>query len=231
MDNQKKQWEESYQNKDNYMFYPHEEVIRFFSQYINKRKGFDTFEKKHNVNGLPKVLDLGCGIGRHIVFSNQMQTDAYGVDLSEAAIEFAVSWAKKEGIPNAEEKILQCDITKMPFQNNFFDFMVSHGVLDSMSLQNCQKSIVEAHRVLKSGGYFYCDLISGDDSEHDSNFSGEEVIKTEHERDTIQLFYNENLIKNLYSKYFEITDMILIKRNSITNNQGTSRYHIVFRKK
>lgn len=231
MNNQKNQWEESYQKKDNFVFYPHEEVIRFFAKYINQRKGLTTFKKKHTENGFPKVLDLGCGIGRHIIFSNTMQTDAYGVDLSESAIEFAIDWAKKEGMKHAEDKILQSDITKMPFQNNFFDFIVSHGVLDSMSEVNSRNAIIDTCRVLKPGGYFYCDLISGDDSFHNSNFSGEEIVQSEHEKDTIQLYFNANLINDFFSKYFYISEMILIKRESITANQYTSRYHLVLQKK
>jgi len=231
MNNQKNQWEESYQNKDYFVFYPHEEVIRFFAKYINQRKGIATFVKKHTETGLPKVLDLGCGIGRHIIFANDMQTDAYGVDLSESAVKFAIDWAKKEGVLNPEEKILQSDITKMPFQNNFFDFIISHGVLDSMSESNCQNSILDTHRVLKPGGYFYCDLVAGDNSFHNSDFSGEEIVQSEHEKNTIQLYFNRNLIDNFFSKYFEITEMILIKRTSITTDQYTSRYHLVLRKK
>lgn len=231
MSNQKDQWEESYKNKDNFVFYPHEEVIRFFAKYINKRTGHNTFSKKHNQNDLPKVLDLGCGIGRHVIFSNAMQTNAYGVDLSESAIQLAIDWAKKEGISNAEEKIVQADITKMPFQNDFFDFIISHGVLDSMSQLNCRNAIIDTDRILKPGGYFYCDLISGDDSAHNKDFSGEEIVQTEHEKNTIQLYFNRNLIASLFSDHFEIVELILIKRTSVLNNQYTSRYHLVLKKK
>lgn len=231
MNNQKNQWEESYQNKDNFLFYPHEEVIRFFAKYITKRTGLDSFKIINNKKELPKVLDLGCGIGRHIIFSNDMQADAYGVDLSESAIKFAIDWAKKEGMLNAENQIIQSDITKMPFQNDFFDFILSHGVLDSMSQENCKNTIIETARVLKPGGYFYCDLISGDDSAHNTEFSGEEIVQSEHEKNTIQLYFNKNLIENLFLPYFEITEMVVIKRISIVNNQFTSRYHLILKKK
>lgn len=231
MNNQKEQWEESYRKKDNFVFYPHEEIIRFFSKYINKRTGFNSFHQKHNLTKKPKVLDLGCGIGRHIIFANAMQTEAYGVDLSESAINMAIEWAKKENISEPEKSILQADITKMPFENNFFDFIISHGVLDSMSQENCHKAINDSYRVLKNGGYFYCDLISGEDSFHSPNFSGEEIVQTEHEKDTIQLYFNKTLIEKTFSKHFEIKELILVKRESILNNQYTSRYHLILRKK
>jgi cyclopropane fatty-acyl-phospholipid synthase-like methyltransferase len=151
MDNQKNHWEMSFKKKDNFVFSPHEEVIRFFAKYVSKRKGLNEFEKVHAMEERPKVLDLGCGIGRHIIFSNAMQTDAYGVDLSESAVKFSIDWAKKEGIKNAEEKILQ-------------------------------------------------------------------------------LYFNKNLIEKIFSTYFDIVEMILIKRNSIYASQYFSRYHLVLKK-
>ena len=33
----KNYWDISYQNKDNYLLYPNEEVIRFFNKYIKRR--------------------------------------------------------------------------------------------------------------------------------------------------------------------------------------------------
>ncbi|MFY9307889.1 MAG: class I SAM-dependent methyltransferase [Bacteroidia bacterium] len=231
MDNKKQSWEESYQKKDNFLFYPHEEIIRFFAKHISQRTGLTTFKKKHSNEGLPKVLDLGCGIGRHVIFSHEMQTEAYGVDLSESAISFAIDWAEKEGIQDARKRIIQSDITQMPFQNDFFDFVVSHGVLDSMSANICQKAIADTHRVMKPGGYFYCDLISGDDSAHNPDFSGEEIVQTEHEKNTIQLYFNRKTINDFFSPYFDIVEIALIRRTNSLNNQFISRYHIVLKKK
>lgn len=231
MNNKKSEWEKSYENKNNFLFYPHEEVIRFFSKYISKRMGLNTFSSQHQLNEKPKVLDLGCGIGRHVIFSHSMQTDAYGIDLSEKAIRFAIEWSKKEGIPNAEAKILQSDINQMPFESNFFDFIISHGVLDSMSQEICRNAISECSRVLKKGGCFYCDLVSGDDSKHEEEFSGEEIVQTEHEKNTIQLYFNRNLIDSFFTEFFEILEIILIKKIDLLSNHYISRYHLVLKKK
>lgn len=231
MDNQKSSWEDSYRRKDNFVFYPHEEVIRFFSKYINRRVGIESFEKKHSIEGKPKLLDLGCGIGRHVIFGDTMQTDSYGIDLSESAISIARDWALKSGLKNVENRILQGDITAMPFSDCFFDFIVSHGVLDSMSMKNAIASVKEANRVLKPGGYFYCDLISGDDSYHSAEFSGEEIVSTEHEKGTIQLYFNSETIEDLFANEFDRKEVILVRRTNVSNDQFISRYHIVLQKK
>ena len=173
LDNLQKQWDESYNRGENFVFYPHEEVIRFFSKYIRKRQGLDDFKDIVSFKVPPKILDLGCGIGRHIFYANRMGLDAYGIDLSDSAIQIAWEWAKREGFLNYREKIRQGDIRNMPFPRNYFDFATSHGVLDSMYFEIAKEAVTELSRVLKKGGLFYCDLISGDDSLNFSEYDDE----------------------------------------------------------
>jgi ubiquinone/menaquinone biosynthesis C-methylase UbiE len=231
MDNQQKQWDESYDRMENFVFYPHEEVIRFFSKYIRRRTGLDDFIDIVPFKTPPKILDLGCGIGRHIYYANRMGLDAYGIDLSESAIKTTWEWAKREGFLNYREKIKQGDIRKMPFPKNYFDFATSHGVLDSMYFEIAKEAITELARVMKKGALFYCDLISGDDSLHFREFDGEEVVQTKHEKGTIQAYFNFTKIRSLMDSFFDIVECFLVKKESIISNQSWARYHLVLRKK
>lgn len=225
----KKEWEESYQRKDNFLFYPHEEIIRFFALYITKPKGLREFERKHLQAEPSRVLDLGCGIGRHVIFAHDMQTEAYGIDLSHSAIDFARQWAQQKGLPQVTERIIQGDISQMPFKDEYFDFIVSHGVLDSMPLLTAERSVKEAARVLKEGGLFYCDLVSGDDDRHFREYTGEEIVQTMHEEGTVQMYFNFETIKKIVSAHFEVKDATLIKRENIIGRGYTSRYHLVLK--
>jgi hypothetical protein len=63
MNNYRQQWEDSYKNRDNFLFYPNEEVIRFVSKYLRKRKGLDEFQDINLSVDVPNFLDLGCGVG------------------------------------------------------------------------------------------------------------------------------------------------------------------------
>jgi ubiquinone/menaquinone biosynthesis C-methylase UbiE len=231
MNNQKNNWEESYKRKDNFVFFPHEEIIRFFAKYISQKTGLTSIKKRHNLTEAPRILDLGCGIGRHVIFSHQMQCESYGIDLTHSAIEVALEWGKKENIPEPEKRILQGDITNMPFEDCFFDFILSHGVIDSMSLANAKKAVLEAARVIKKEGLFYCDVVSGNDSYHSTNFYGEEIVESEHEKGTIQLYFNDSLIKEVFEQHFKIEEIILIKRSSLQINTFTSRFHLILKKK
>ena len=176
---------------------------------------------------MPKVLDLGCGIGRHVKYAYEMQLDAYGIDLSDTAISIARSWLKSCGMNNAEARIVQGDVCHLPWSASYFDFAVSHGVLDSMSFLTARDACKELSRVMVPGGLFYCDLISGDDSAHSREYAGAEVVKTRHELNTIQLYFNIQLIKDLVSNLFEIVECKLIRQENVFSGAYSSRYHLV----
>lgn len=230
LDNNKLEWDKSYDNRDNFVFYPHEEVIRFVSKFIRKRVGLDEFRDVSPVAIGARVLDLGCGIGRHVMYCHEMGLDAWGIDLSDSAIRVAREWAGRTGLSEPEKKIQQGDVRRLPWEDGFFRFAVSHGVLDSMPFDIARAACVELARVMPVGGLFYCDLISGDDSRHAREFSGEEVVTTTHEQGTIQLYFNLEMIRSMIAGVFEIDECNLIRRENVLRGGYASRYHLVLRR-
>ncbi len=226
---QKNEWDKSYDNKDNFLFTPHEEVVRFISKYIRKKIGLNNFEDI-NYSTNTKLLDLGCGIGRHIIFSNNMGIDSYGIDLSTTAINVAKKLANHNNIRDAHIKIKEGDITNLPWSNEYFDFAISHGVLDSVDFPVARKACFELSRVMKPKSLFYCDLISGSDSSHMPNFSGKEIIESDHENGTIQFYFNEDKVNELIKDCFVIKEWVLVKREQLNNTFFTRRHHLVLEK-
>jgi SAM-dependent methyltransferase len=226
-DGRKTAWEDSYSKRDNFLFYPHEEVIRFVSKHIRKRIGLDEFADVAPGAASRSVLDLGCGIGRHVVFCHEMGLEAYGVDLSESAIHVARNWSTARGVEDAAKKILQGDVRALPWKDGFFRYAVSHGVLDSMPYAIARAAVLELRRVMAPGGLFYCDLVSGDDSRHAREFAGEEVVTTAHEKGTVQSYFNQGLIRELFAGAFEILECTLIRREEVLRGGFTSRYHLI----
>jgi SAM-dependent methyltransferase len=221
------EWDSSYHNGDNILFAPNEEVIRFVSKYIRKRTGLNSFQSLVADTGTVRILDLGCGIGRHIIFCQSLDLDTYGIDLSDNAISIGKLWAEQAQILNYDKKIIQGDIRSLPWDDGFFTHAISHGVLDSMPFEIAQASIVELHRTLTIGGLFYCDLISGDNSQYTFWHSGEEVVKTKHEKDTIQSYFNIQKIETLFKGYFQIKESFTIRKLDNISGEFTSRYHLV----
>lgn len=227
VDNKKMFWEKSYLNHDNFMFYPHEEIIRFTAKYIAKRIGLNQVEWRCAPE--VKVLDLGCGIGRHVVFASKMGIDISGVDLSETAIAVAKDWLEKE-LPGHQAQLRCADIRQQPWPDQHFDFVISHGVLDSMPFAIARAAVQETARVCKDGALFYCDLISGEDSWHPQGFSGEEEVQSAHEFGTIQSYFNAEKITALFAPYFTALETTLIKRMDTASGQFHSRFHLVLKR-
>ncbi|WP_197490055.1 class I SAM-dependent methyltransferase [Rheinheimera sp. SA_1] len=227
IDDKKMFWEQSYLNHDNFMFYPHEEIIRFTAKYIAKRTGLEQVEWRCKSDA--KVLDLGCGIGRHVVFVAKMGIDICGIDLSETAIAVAKTWLEKENLGNQAK--LQCaDIRFQPWPDQEFDFVMSHGVLDSMPFDVACAAVKETARVCKPGALFYCDLISSEDSWHGPDYCGEEVVQTSHEFGTIQSYFNPEKISQLFTPFFTILETTLIKRMDTKSGQFHSRFHLILQR-
>jgi len=77
----------------------------------------------------------------------------------------------------------------------------------------------------------FISLISGDDSEHFREYAGEEVVQTEHERDTIQSYFNMWKIRDLISGTgFKIKWCSLITEESVIDRYKNGRYYIVLKK-
>jgi SAM-dependent methyltransferase len=78
--------------------------------------------------GPSRILDFGCGTGRHTVYLARMDFDVFGFDWSGAAIEIA----KRELANQKLEAYLQIwdmNNTPLPYKDSFFDVVISVRVL------------------------------------------------------------------------------------------------------
>lgn len=223
----KSEWEESYKNRDNHVWYPHEEIIRFVARYFVKRTGVDEFQFKGENN--LKALDFGCGLGRHVIFLDEHNIEAYGIDISETAIISAKKWANAIGKRHLEDRYINVDGDKLlPFSDNSFDFVVSHGVFDSMFFDLAKINIKNIERIVKTNGLVYLDVVSGDDNVHAREYSGEEIVETSHEFGTVQSYFNYSKIEKLIEDTnFVIEELKLIRQENVFTGAINSRYHIV----
>lgn len=225
------EWNRSYENRDNFVWYPEEEIIRFVSKYYRKRIGIKEFKSMSFQDDLIG-LDYGAGIGRHMLFLEEMGITAYGVDISEVAKSVAVEWFDVRGNRGLAERYFIAEPeNRLPFEANSIDLVVSHGVLDSMPFEMAVKNMIELSRVIKKDGLFCFDLISGDDSFHCREYMGEEIVTTEHENGTFQSFYNYvKIMQLLDGSGFEVEEVFLKRKTEILQGYTIARYHLIVRR-
>ncbi len=107
------------------------------------------------LNGKQDFLEVGCGNGvvsRYL--AKNYGSNIVGIDVDTEQIGLASEDIGE--IPNL--RFLEADATKLSFEDNSFDIVLSFGVLHH--IYNWLDALREIERVLKSGGYFvYADLI------------------------------------------------------------------------
>ena len=224
-------WEESYGRRENFTFVPSEELVRFMGRFLRRRVGLDEIIDL-NAQAGDRVADFGCGIGRSLIFGTQMGFEMYGVDLSHTAIVLAQEWLGREIGPElAQQRVVQGDIRALPWPDDFIDHGWSDGAIDSMTNEIAKVGVAEIARVMKSGGYYYCNLISGDRKGKDPSFTGDEVVDTRHELGTIQSYYDETTVRDLFEEYFEFVNFFLLDHRSVIHDVHHGRWQMVMRRR
>ncbi len=105
------------------------------------------FLKKNKVK---KVLDLGCGTGRHTVMLAKAGFDVYANDVSKEGIRQTRKWLKDKNL-KANIKHASC-YKKFPYKDDFFDAVISIQVVHHNFHDKVKYCISEIERVLKPGG-------------------------------------------------------------------------------
>ena len=76
------QWNKIFKKKGKVFTRAHEDISKILSSF-----------KKHKVK---RILDLGCGSGRHTIYFAKRGFDVYGIDVARAGINITRSWLKKK---------------------------------------------------------------------------------------------------------------------------------------
>jgi ubiquinone/menaquinone biosynthesis C-methylase UbiE len=223
----KEEWDESYNRQENFIFFPKEEVVKFLNRFVRKKMGINSFRDQLKLSENAKALDLGCGIGRLTILLKEFGFDAYGVDISEVAIEQAKALSKTFGY-NLDANFVRVEKIALPFEDNFFDIAICDSVLDSMEFSFAKNYLNELNRTVKN--LLYLNLIASDSS--DSSGAEDLLVESQHEQGTIQSFYDENRIRTLINETnFEIIQLNKNSVENLLNNSYSVRFNVVLQKK
>ncbi|MDD3627893.1 MAG: methyltransferase domain-containing protein [bacterium] len=139
-------------------------------------------EKEIGFNKGTKILDVGCGIGRHSIELGKRGYSVTGIDLSQNMLDMAVKNSKEAGLDNLT--FLQMDAVKMKLDKKFdLAIMLCEGAFPLMEtdeknfkiLKNISRALnpgarlimttlnalfVYTHRSNPSGGGEHLDLVT-----------------------------------------------------------------------
>jgi SAM-dependent methyltransferase len=136
-------WNETFKERGKVFTKPQEDIQKIVKLF-----------KNHNVK---RVLDLGCGSGRHLVFLAKNGFDVYGIDMAKSGIKISKNWLDKEGL---KANLRVGDIyKKLPYKNNFFDAIVSTQTLHHEKIGKIRNLIKEIERILKTNGLIFITVL------------------------------------------------------------------------
>ena len=146
-----------------------------------------------NIQKNNKIVDVGSGTGDlvKLILNYKKDIKIYSVDLNKKMLKKNKENFNKLKIKNIH--FINANAENLPFENNYFDKYVISFCLRNITYIN--KALLEAHRILKPGGIFYCLEFSMPTS---------------------------NMLNFFYSKYKE--KIIPYIGDKITNNKTAYRY-------
>jgi ubiquinone/menaquinone biosynthesis C-methylase UbiE len=165
--------------------------------------------------GYERILDIGCGYGKHSIYLAENNFNVTSIDINAQAIEWLKRYIDRKSISNIT--LIQADKNSLPFQDNYFDAVICTSVLHHQDFKQIENSISEIYRVLRRNGYFSFDFLSVED---DSFGIGEEI----EENTFVGSREGEDNIPHHYTDVIELNELFNSFREiKIQKNE----YHII----
>ncbi len=120
----------------------------------------DFIENEIDFNKQAKILDIGCGTGRHTLELTRRGYNVTGIDLSERQVGIAREKALKE---NLEVRFIKADARELDFQNEFdMAIMLCEGGFPLMETDEMNFMILQnAAKALREGGKLIFTTLNG----------------------------------------------------------------------
>ncbi len=120
--------------------YPSESVVRFVARRLGR--------PSEDPSATPRrVLDMGCGAGRHLALLADAGHVGVGSDYSLAGLEHT-----RVALDGRADQMTQAPMEALPFRSGAFDAALAYGVVNYASAAGLAQAIDEMRRVLRPGG-------------------------------------------------------------------------------
>lgn len=106
-----------------------------------------------------RVLDLGCGEGRHAIFAAEMGLSAVGLDYEPLAIRRARGIARRRGV-RKNLRFVVGDAFRLPFRRERFDLIIDYGCLHHVRKRDTRRYLDSLLPRFAPGGRFLLSCFS-----------------------------------------------------------------------
>ena len=108
-----------------------------------------------------RILDLGCGAGRHLIYLARRGFRVVGTDIAPEGLKLSRQWLEGEGLT---AELVLAPMTPLPFAASSLDGALSINVINHALLGETIRAVAEVHRALKPGAPFFFIVIGREDA-------------------------------------------------------------------
>ena len=180
-------------------------------------------------NGVKKILDLGCGTGRHSEILEKNGFRIVGVDISEVATNIS-----EEALNNSHIAFFTGDMKDIRFPDSYFDAVFCFQVIHHAKVYEIWKAFDEITRVLKKDGILFVSLPTKDNKHIFENCTKIEP-STYINLDCLDgmvphHFFEEKEVEDFFKDRYEIIDNV--KADIFVEQENVSwNYYLISAKK
>ena len=108
--------------------------------------------------GCRRVLDAGCGVGRHLIPLLQAGFQVWGADCDAQVLRLLKGRLTSAAVAAAGPHLVQADLNRLPFAAGAFDLVVSVNVINHGDAATFRDYCREMARVLTAGGHVFINV-------------------------------------------------------------------------
>lgn len=174
-----------------------------------------------------RILDLGCGAGRHVIYLAERGFEAFGADVSETGPKLTKKRLRSRKL---EAEIIKCDMKSIPFIDSCFEAVICVRAIYHQKQKQIQETISEIQRVLKKKGLLLVNFLSKRSHKYGRGIKVEEntfMQESGPEKGVLHHFVDENELRECL-KDFKIVD--LETKEKMTESYLRSYFNVIAEK-
>jgi SAM-dependent methyltransferase len=151
-----------------------------------------------------RMLDIGCGEGRHTRLFARLGFQAVGMDYEPVAIQRALAIGRRESASKSRPRYIVGDVFALPFPEESFDVVVDYGCFHHVVRADTSRYMKGVASLLKERGYYFLTCFST----KFKHFPGERRSrKFIVHRGHYDRFFEKRDFQLLFGRLFEILDI------------------------
>jgi ubiquinone/menaquinone biosynthesis C-methylase UbiE len=165
-----------------------------------------------------RLLDIGCGEGRHAIVASRLGFEVTAIDYEHLALKRAQRFAKEKGAKGIVFRI--ANVLRLPPQDTAFDIVLDYGCLHHQRKVDWPAYKASVLRVLSTNGFFILSVFSPKFPLFRGSQKNWHIAKGAYRR-----YFTRRDILELFGREFEVLEMI-------EENGGQHGFwHVLFRRR